>query len=107
MLLRAAPPPTLQDARHSCLSTFRPSWVSLTETFESIFRAVKFVEQRPVAFRGFASLIETMNILAQDIHRGAKALRIQIARDANRVRHGFAGDVPLRDAAHDGFWDEG
>ena len=66
--------------------------------------SMKFVQQRSVAFRCCASLIETVNIFAEDIHRGPKALCIQVTRDANRVRHGFARDVTLCHAAHDSFW---
>jgi hypothetical protein len=65
---------------------------------------MKFFEQRPIAIRCCASLIETMNIFAEDIHRGPEALCIQFTRDPNRVSHGFACDVTLCHAAHDGFW---
>ena len=91
------------SARHSCLSTFRPSCVSFTETLESIFCAVKFVQQRPVAFRGVARLIETVNVFAEDIHRRAETLCVEVTRDANRVLHRFAGDVAPGNPSYDGF----
>jgi hypothetical protein len=48
-----------------------------------------------------------MDIFAENIHCGSKALRVEIARDADRIRYGFAGNVPLRNAPDHGLWNDG
>jgi len=65
---------------------------------------VDFVEQLKVAMGCRTRLIESMDILSEDIHRGPEALCIQVSCDPNRVSHGFACDIALCHAAHDGFW---
>ena len=71
------------------------------------FLSVKLVQQRSVSQSGASSLVQAMDVFAENVHRRPEAFAVQFAGHADGIFNRFAGDVPRRNPSYKGFREVG